>query len=248
KQPGRSHEIEIHIISRNALDVLLNQEEAKVQQELVRLEKMQREAKEKVAEAQNQLRQNGKLQPEDVSRLLDAEQQQQQIRERVGEQHEGLRSEVARILETLRNNKLPRSGTHDRMEHVRTGLDRLAREELPQIEPRLTNARKEAENQESGIKDKEQPAQKEEAARQKEKEAKAREQQAGDKEQEAKQAEKDAGATPDGDPKKAELQRNAKQAKQAAEKLRQQAQQLQKEADAIRKGEPKQAVKESLTE
>jgi hypothetical protein len=248
KEPGRSHEVEIRIISRNALDVLLNQEEAKVQQDLVRLEKMQRAAKQKVVDTQNQLRKTGKLQTEDVSRLLDAEQEQQQIRERIGDKQEGLRSEVARILDTLKNNKLPRSGTHDRMERVQSSLDRLGREELPQIEPRLTNARKEAENQDSGVKNKERPAQREEAARQKEKEAKAREQQAQDKDKEAKQAESEAKSTPDSDPKKAERQKEAKQLKQDTDKLRQQAEQLRKDAEAIRKGEAKDAVKQSLAE
>src|SRR5262249_38782111 len=37
KEPGHSHEIEIRIVGRNALDVILNQEEARVQQDLVRL-------------------------------------------------------------------------------------------------------------------------------------------------------------------------------------------------------------------
>jgi hypothetical protein len=248
KEPGRSHEVEIRIISRNALDVILTQEEARVQQDLVRLEKLQREAKQKVADTQNQLRKNGKLQPDDVMRLLDAEQQQQQIRERVGDKQEGLRSEVARILDTVKNNKLPRTGTQDRMQRVQSSLDRLAREELPQIEPRLTNARKEAENQDSGGKDKDQSARKEEAARQKEKEANDRAKQALDKDEEAKQTEQKAADTPDGDPNKADLQQQAKQAKQEASKLRQQAQQIQKEADAIRKGEMKDGVQESLAE
>jgi hypothetical protein len=237
KQPGRSHEVEIHIISRNALDVILNQEEEKVQQDLVRLEKMQREARKKVADTQEQLRQNHKLQPEDMTRLLDAEQQQQQIRERIGDKQEGLRSEVARILDTLQNNKVPRSGTHERMERVQSALDRLAREELPQIEPRLTDARKEAENQENGFKNKERRGQKESAARAKENEARSREQQAAEEDKAAIEAEKQAGETPDGDPKQSELRKEAQQAKQAADKLRQQAQQLQKEADAIRRGE-----------
>src|SRR5260370_37941971 len=54
KAPGRSHEIEIRIIGRNALDVILNQEEARVQQDLVRLEKLQQEAKQKVKDTQEQ--------------------------------------------------------------------------------------------------------------------------------------------------------------------------------------------------
>src|SRR5437660_806923 len=66
KAPGRSHEIEIRIVSRNALDLILNQEEARVQQDLVRLEKLQQEAKQKVKETQDQLHKNGKLKPDDV--------------------------------------------------------------------------------------------------------------------------------------------------------------------------------------
>jgi hypothetical protein len=249
KEPGRSHEVEIHIISRNALDVILNQEEAKVQQDLVRLEKMQREAKKKVTDTQERLKENRKLQPDDLSRLLDAEQQQQQIRERIGDKQEGLRSEVARILETLKNNKLPRSGTHERMERVQSGLDRLAREELPQIEPRLTNARKEAEIQESDGKEKEHGAPNESAAQEKEKQAKASEQQAAEKEQTAAAVEKQAAATPDNNPKKAELKQQAKEAKQEVAKMRQQARELQRQADALRRGETKdEQIKDSLNE
>ena len=248
KAPGRSHEIEIRIIGRNALDVILNQEEARVQQDLVRLEKLQGEAKQKVKETQDQLRKNGKLKAEDLTKLLDAEQQQQQIRERVGDRQEGLRSEVARILESVKNNKLPRTGTQDRMERVQSSLDRLAREELPQIEPRLTNARKEAENQESGVKDKDNQSQRKEAADQKEKEAKAAEKQAGEKGNEAKDAEKKADNTPDGDPSKAESRKQAKDLEREAEKLRQQAQKARKDADAIREGKKDDGVKDSLAD
>jgi len=247
KEPGRCHEIELRIVSRNALDVILNQEETRVQQDLVRLEKLQQEAKQKVAQTQEELRKNGRLQPDDVSRLLDAEQQQQQIRERIGDAQEGLRSEVARILDALKNNKLQRTGTQDRMQRVRSGLDRLAREELPQIEPRLTNARKEAENPDAG-KDKERPGQREEAAQQTEKEAKVRAKEALDKTNEAKQAEQKADETPDGDPAKNDLRQQAKQAKREADALREQARRLQEDADAIRKGETRNAAKESLAE
>src|SRR5262249_28262472 len=79
KQPGRSHEVEIRVVARNAVDLALSREEAKVQQELVRLREQEREALKKVAEAQARLRQNGKLDADDVEKLLHAEQLQQQI-------------------------------------------------------------------------------------------------------------------------------------------------------------------------
>jgi hypothetical protein len=145
KKPGRSHEVELRIVSRPALESLLNHVQALMQQELLRLREQQREALKKVADAEKQQRNTGKLRPEDVDNLLQAEQLQQQIRGRVGTREEGLRAEVNKALRTLHDNHLPRSGSQERMEMVADELERLAREELEPIEPLLTNARKESE-------------------------------------------------------------------------------------------------------
>src|SRR5207237_1051273 len=98
----------------------LTEAQAQVQQELLRLHKQQQEALDKVIGAEAHARTNkGRLEPNHLDELLQAEQVQQQIRARVGTtRQEGLRSEVARILQTLRDNQLPRSGTQDRMETV----------------------------------------------------------------------------------------------------------------------------------
>ncbi len=111
KEPGRSVEIEIRIVSRNALELVINQAQAKVQQELVVLKKMQQDATKKVNDVQQHLKQTGKLSPEDLDQLLQAEEMQKQVRDRVGDKQEGLRAEVERIRETLRDNPLPRSGS-----------------------------------------------------------------------------------------------------------------------------------------
>jgi hypothetical protein len=146
KKPGRSHEIELHVVSRTALDLAVGEAQAQVQQELLRLHKLEQEALAKVIPAETHWRNNkGPLPFQDLDELIQAEQLQQQIRGRVGTRQEGVRAEVARILQTLRDNHLPRSGTQERMEAVAAELDRLAREELEQIEPRLTEARKESE-------------------------------------------------------------------------------------------------------
>lgn len=145
KLPGKSHEIELRIIGKPALEALLNRAQTEVQEELLRLRKQQQEALDHVIGAAERWRNTGRLRPQEVDRLLQAEQLQQQIRARVGTRQEGLRADVAKILQMLRDNLLPRSGTHDRMEVVAAELDRLAREELEQIEPNLTNARKENE-------------------------------------------------------------------------------------------------------
>src|SRR5262249_12721524 len=129
-----------------ALELALDEAQAQVQQELVRLHKQQQEALAKVIPAETHWRtEQGPLQPKHLDELLQAEQLQQQIQARVGNKQEGLRAEVNRILQTLRDNQLPRSATHDRMETVAAELDRLARAELGQIEPQLTEARKQSE-------------------------------------------------------------------------------------------------------
>src|SRR5262249_11814020 len=55
KEIGHSNEIEIRIVGRNALDLILNQEQAAVQQELLRLREKEGEAVQKVTEVENRL-------------------------------------------------------------------------------------------------------------------------------------------------------------------------------------------------
>jgi hypothetical protein len=146
KKAGCSQEVEIHIVNRTGLDLLLNEAQAQVQQELLRLHKQQQEALAKVVPAETHWRnQQGPLLPKHLDELLQAEQLQQQIQSRVGNNEEGLRAEVGRILQTLRDNHLPRTGAQDRMNTVAAELERLAREELGPIESQLTEARKQSE-------------------------------------------------------------------------------------------------------
>src|SRR5262249_13787241 len=93
KQPGRSHEVEIRVVSRLELDRALNDAQGKVQEELLRLQQQQQEALKKVLGAEAQWRNNqGKLEPNHLDELQQAEQVQQQIRARVGNSQEGLRA------------------------------------------------------------------------------------------------------------------------------------------------------------
>ncbi|MCS6850008.1 MAG: hypothetical protein NZ700_02425 [Gemmataceae bacterium] len=143
KAPGRSAPIELRIVGTAALEALLNQAQSAIQQELTRLREQQGEARQKVEAAEKQWRHTGRLRPEDLDALLQAEQVQQQIRARVGTRaDEGVRGEVARVRQMLEDNHLPRSGTHERMEWAAAELQRLAEEELDLIEPLLAEARK----------------------------------------------------------------------------------------------------------
>ncbi|HLJ95819.1 MAG TPA: hypothetical protein VKU02_21765 [Gemmataceae bacterium] len=146
KKPGCSQEVELRVVGRAALETALDEAQAQIQQDLVRLHKQQQEAKALVIPAEVQQRtEQGPLPSKNLDELLQAEQLQQQIRARVGTDQEGLRAEVGRILQTIHDNQMPRSGTNDRMETVAAELNRLAREELSQIEPQLTEARKQSE-------------------------------------------------------------------------------------------------------
>jgi len=146
KKPGRSHEVELRIIGQAALDADLNKAQKQIQEALVQLRKWQLEALQHVIGAEQRWRNTGQLERRDLDRLIQAEQLQQQIRARVGDEKEGLRSEVDRILQTLRDNHQPRNGITQRTETVAAELSRLARENLEQIEPGLTEARKENES------------------------------------------------------------------------------------------------------
>jgi hypothetical protein len=143
KQPGRSHEVETRIVDRSSLEMILTNRQHQVQQELLKLRKRQQEAAEQVIGPEQQWRNTGRLREEDVAQLFRAEQLQQAVRAGVGTDKEGLRAEVARLLRTMRDNQMPRSDAQEQMETVAAELDRMARSVLPQIEPRLTRARKE---------------------------------------------------------------------------------------------------------
>lgn len=146
-QPGRSHEVELRVVSRGALVVILDEAQARLEQELLRLREMQQKAIKQVIGAEAQWRATGKLRPDDSVELAQAEELQKQIQARIGEQpDEGLRGELVRLQQMLRDNNMPRSTTQERLKQIKDELDRLARVHVPQIEPRLANARRDLEN------------------------------------------------------------------------------------------------------
>ena len=140
---GRSLEIELRIVAKEEIARILDEGLGKAQQELVRLQQMQEEALNLVKDIQRKKAKN-KLAPKDLDQLIEAEQLQKQIQERLGARsEEGLREELARLEQWIKDNKLPPSEARDKIKTLRNELDRLAQEELPQIEPHLAEARKE---------------------------------------------------------------------------------------------------------
>jgi hypothetical protein len=139
--------IELRVVGRKEFKNQTDDAQARLQQALLRLREQQDEALKKVQAAEQQWRATGKLRPEDVVDVAEAEQLQKTIQERIGTKpDEGLRGEIARLRETLRDNKVPDAVAEGRLKAMQDELARLAREHLPEIEPRLTNARRELEN------------------------------------------------------------------------------------------------------
>jgi hypothetical protein len=103
---------------------------------------LQHEARTRVQEAQQRLRQSGGLQRADLERLAKVEQTQQQIRARIDTQDEGLLAQANRLKQTIQDNQLPRSTTTQQIDAMLADLKRLADEELPPIEPLIGAARR----------------------------------------------------------------------------------------------------------
>ncbi len=249
KEPGRSHVVEIHVIDRNEFDLTINQEQADVQQKLLRLREKERDALKQAEEAEHRLKRVEKIQPKDDDQsdeakkqreeveklqkeiddeLRQAQQLQKEIQEGVGNHDEGVRAQAARVLEALRANGMTNSPVRDRMERVDQELNRLADNELQQIDPRLTAAMKEAELLDP--KNKEQrKAFKEEQARDSERQAREQEQDAQAHSADADKAEQRAEESQDA-AEKARLRDEAARDRKEAEQLRQKATALRKEA------------------
>jgi hypothetical protein len=248
KQPGRSHEVEIRVVGRETLEVAINEEQTRLQQDLLRLREKQREALGKVTGVENELKKGAKLGPEQLDQLLQAEQVQQQVREQVRAEKDGILARAERVLDALRQNRLESSSDRDRVEAVARELNRLSQEELEQAEAQLANARNRAELQEE--KDAPERHNRDEArAREAERQAGAADAAAQEKAAEAARAAEAADKA--GDSKeKARLTEEAEQSRRQAEGQKKKARELLKEAERARReaaepARPRQALAEA---
>ena len=196
KPPGESHTVTIRVVARDRFDAEMNNQQTRIQKELVALRDKEREALAKVREAEARVRKGEKLSPDkeaykaeaearkaqdealaekqkavkagteaekakheeaaaelqaeakklearaqelkkQSTQVSEAEQLQQQVREKIGNEKEGLRAEIEKLRETLRQNGMANSNAMERMKAVSRELDRLAERELEQIEPKL---------------------------------------------------------------------------------------------------------------
>lgn len=237
KQPGISHEVELRIVGPNTLDLELSNAQKLVEQELVKLREKEREAIQKVLEAEKRLKRGEQLTQDEQARLLEAEQLQQQIHEQIGKEDKGLRAEVSRIQETLKQNGLDHSAVRERMTDVARELERLSKRELERIEDRLTAARLQSERQ----------TQLTEKGKETRKQALLEEQAARKKADAAAEAEEKAKNASD-EKERAQLETEAQRQKQLAEAARQKAEELRKQAAREEEESSPQAARQMLTD
>src|SRR5262249_23400852 len=93
-----------------------------------------KKAEEEAAKLREQAQQLRQQAHERRDKRPQAEENQRQVRDAIENQKkEGVRADVERIRETLRQNPLPRSGSEKRMERVAEELDRLTQDVLPKV-------------------------------------------------------------------------------------------------------------------
>jgi hypothetical protein len=143
KPGGASPEVELQIVSKAQIDAALQQALAQMRGELLLLRELQNDARTKVSEELKKLQQSGRLQRDELERLIHAEQTQQQIRARVAAADESLLAQTAKLRQSISDNRLPPSAATRRVEAVDADLHRLADEELSPAESLLGQARKE---------------------------------------------------------------------------------------------------------
>ncbi len=144
KPPGRSHEVELLIVTKQDLEAVDQQAQSDLRAELLKLHAQQRDARTRVQEMVQQARNTGSLRPEDLDKLNRVEQTQQQIRQRINNPEDGLRAQLDKLKQSVKDNHLPRSATTERLDEAAAELGRLAREELEPLEAELATARQPA--------------------------------------------------------------------------------------------------------
>jgi hypothetical protein len=136
---GRSHEIEIRIVSGDELVRQIEENVMQVQQELVALKRIEDDAQKLLNDIPKD-----KHDEKALDQAIEAAQKAKQVEERIGKRpNEGLRDKLEKIQQTIKDNKLPNSEVQDQVKALSQELERLVQEEFPKLEQNLNDLRKE---------------------------------------------------------------------------------------------------------
>lgn len=146
-QVGQSQPRRLTIITPEELQDRLAQRQSFILSELSRVLKLQQESRSQVAGLEIQLEQVGQLTKDDLDHLQAAELTQRQVDRGLTSPTEGVRAQIASLLEDLDNNNVESDDVQRRMNDLLSGIDRLGRDHLPPISRELTSALKGAQSQ-----------------------------------------------------------------------------------------------------
>ncbi len=145
-QSTQSHARRFTVVTPSELQERLAERQQFVLNELSRVIKTEREARQQVANVEIQLGQVGQLAKRDVDHLQQAELLQRQVERSLTSKTEGLPAHIASLLSEVQNNKLEAGETTHRMQELLNELQELAKAELPQIARDLTAALKDVQS------------------------------------------------------------------------------------------------------
>jgi hypothetical protein len=139
--PGRSGKLRLRIVGKEALQKVLTGKRQKIEKALIEVQKKQDQALEMVKEAEKQLREKGKLPLDQLRKLEEAELLQKQILKEIGEEPtDGLRGEVARLRQELKDNNLEHSAADAWLRRTEEELAELSQKSLKELPEQLRAA------------------------------------------------------------------------------------------------------------
>jgi hypothetical protein len=144
KPPGRSPEVDIHILNKESLEAVFQKELSELRPELLRMREELRSAQASADEAAKNAA-KGDATAEEASKLAKAEQAARQARNQVGDAAEGMRARAERLRDTARANQLPRTPTVEKVEGVAGDFAKLGDEHLDAAATDAAAARQQAE-------------------------------------------------------------------------------------------------------
>jgi hypothetical protein len=141
RKPGRSEMISLRIVSKRDIVREAERKMQRVQYDIKRAEKLQREALETVKETGKK----DKVEPKDIDKFIDnAESKQRAVKDIIGDSaKEGLRKELNDIRQMLKDNGLEGTKAYRDAGEAKGTLDNIAQQELQQIEPQIADVRNE---------------------------------------------------------------------------------------------------------
>lgn len=143
RQPGHSHEVEFRIVSNDDLAREVDQKFAEVQQDLAAIKQIEDEVQ-KLLDAIPKNKDDPKENAKALDQAIEAAQKAKQVKERLGNRpDEGVRDKLAKIEQTMKDNKLPESELKDQVKGVAAEVERLVQEDFPKLEQDLADLRKE---------------------------------------------------------------------------------------------------------